>query len=479
VKRLAAALGLVAALGGDAAARDLTAADFNWRATLATERAEGLHVLQLGQEPLVAATTSEPRDLRIFNASGEALPVVLLPGMVPTEPARAPPTPLRMAPLPGTPQARQRALADFAFRLERDREHTVLEVGPGTDGGAAADAHDPGGYLLDLRPLKDKQGELSLHFAADAPDYANPVTISGSDDLVSWHPVASGSLARNRQLGGNVERSSFELSRPPAFARVQWPAGAAPKLDAASFIERLPAPVAPAPRTPLALAMLQDGEWLIDVPVGLPLTRIVIRVAQPNQALRVDLLCPQQGAILADRERLLRELSRRTAPEPWFTCARDVEVFKADRAGQWVENPPVAIAGRPTRLLLQIVDPKDYRGAAPSVEAEWTPLRLAFLARGPGPYQLAVGHEAADEGPRLDLAGMLPRDDPYGSGLPVARVLHVVRTDITKEPTRAALAARTQARWRWALWAVLLLAVAALALMAWWLARNIRASDAR
>jgi hypothetical protein len=473
--RRLAALVLATTLLSGVGARDLTAVDFNWRATLQTERADGLHVLQLGQEPLLAATAPGARDLRIFNANGEALPVAQLPGVVPAEPAHAPPTALRMASLPRSPQARERALADYALRLERDRERTVLELGPGA-GGADADAHEPGGYLLDLRPVKDWQGELALHFVADAPDYASTVTISGSDDLVTWRPLVSGPLARNRQLGEGVERASFELNHPPAFARVQWPTGAAPRLDAASFTERVPAPVAPLPRTPLALAALQDGKWLIDIPAGLPLTRVMVHVAQPNQALRVDLLCAQPGAAVSEREHPLPELSRRTEPQPWFTCAHDVEVFKADRAGEWVENAPVAIAGRPAHLQLQVVDPKDYRGPAPSVEAEWVPVRLAFLARAPGPYQLAIGREAAGEGPRLDLPGMLSREDPYGAHLPVARVAQVVQGDATPPAVRAAQVARTQVHWRWALWAVLLLAVAALASMAWGLARAIRSS---
>jgi hypothetical protein len=380
-----------------------------------------------------------------------------------------------MATLPNSPQAQQSALAEYALRWVRDRERTTLEIG--TAAPKPDQTREPGGYLLDLRPLKDKQGELILHFAGDAPDYANTATISGSDDLVSWRPLASGPLARNRQLGDAVvERSTFDLRHPPAFARVQWPAGAAPQLDGASFREQLPARVAPAPRTALELAALQDARWLIEVPVGLPLTRMMIHVTQPNQALRVDLLCPQYGSVLPDRRHLLRELSNRTSPEPWFACARDIEVFRVDRAGEWVENAPIAIPGRPTRLLLQVVDPKDYRGPAPSVEAEWLPVRIAFLARAPGPYQLAAGHEGAEEGPRLDLAGMLPRDDPAGAHLPLAQVAQIAPTNAGQAATRATQLARTQARWRWSLWAVLLLAVAALAALAWRLARNIRSA---
>ncbi|HEX4597566.1 MAG TPA: DUF3999 family protein [Burkholderiaceae bacterium] len=457
-----------------APARDLTAADFDWHATVSTERTDGLHQLQLGEDALLAATASGPRDLRIFNANGEALPVAQLPAVAP--PAEHGVTvALRMAPLPGSQQAQDRTLADYALRLVRDRDHTVLEIGANAGSTPASATHDPGGFLLDLRPLKDEQGELVLQFAAGAPDYANTATISGSDDLVSWHLLVSGPLARNRQLGGAaVEHSSFELNHPPAFARVQWPAGAAPKLDAASFRQRLPPRVAPASQTALQLSALPDGRWLVDLPPALPLWRIAIHVAQPNQALKVDLLCPSSGGEVSDREHLLRELSGRTSSQPWFACVRGVHVYRVDRSGEWVENLPVAIPGHPAHLLVHVIDPPDYRGPPPDVEEQWQPVRLAFLARAPGPYQLAVGHEGAGEGPRLDLAGMLSGEDPAGTNLPRAQVTPSGPADMKPAAARAAQLARNQARWRWSLWAVLLVAVGALAALAWRVAKSIR-----
>lgn len=465
-------LALVAAAG--AHARDLGTDDFDWHASLTTERSEGLHQLQLGEDALLAAKQSGLRDLRIFNANGEALPVAQLPAAAPAEAGHGPPLALRMAPLPGSPQARDRALAEYALRLVRDQDRTVLEIGPAPGAATSNEPSEPGGYLLDLRPLKDRQGELRLHFSADAPDYANTVTLSGSDDLVSWRLISSGPLARNRQLGETViERASFGLSHPPAFARVLWPPGAAPRLDAASFSERVAAPVTPALRTPLRLVALQDGGWLIDVPVGLPLIRIAIHAPQANQAMRVDLLCPQFDAALSSRRHLLHELSDRTPPQPWFKCMGGLPVYRAERSGESVENPPFAIPGRPAQLQLKVVDPRNYEGPPPSVEAEWRPVRLAFLARAPGPYQLAVGHEGAEQGPTLNLADLLSREDPAGVQLPSA-LTEAAPVDAARAATRAAQSARNQERWRWSLWAVLLLAVAALAALAWQLAKNIR-----
>ena len=475
VKGRALLLGCCALLAFQAApGRELETGDFAWHATLATEHGEGLHQLQLSRDAIFAATAPGLHDLRIFNANGEALPVAVLPHVAPVADEYGGPVALRMAPLPGSPQAQDRALADYALRLERDRDRTVIEISPDRP-APVAKQKPPGGYLLDARPLKDMRGELSLHFAADAPDYADTATIFGSEDLVSWRPLANGPLARNRQLGDSViERSSFWLDHPPAFLRVTWSAAAAPMLNGANFRERLAAPVAPPPGAALELAAMEDGRWLIDVPPGLALTKLAIHVAQPNQALRIELQCPQPGSSRSERRLHLRELAQRKSPQLWYRCVPPIEAFRIERSGQWIENQPVAVPPHPEQLLLQVVDPKDYRGPAPTVEAEWAPVRVAFLARAPGPYQLAVGHERAGDGPGLDLAGMLPRDDPGGSHLPLARVAQASAPDSGQAAARASQTVRNAARWRASLWAVLLLAVAVLAALALRLASSMR-----
>jgi len=484
------ALAMSACAAGAAGARELTPADFEMRAALTTERADGLHVVQIGESVLRAATTPQPYDLRIFNGAGEALPTAPLPGVVPAEPTRLPPAALNIAALPRAPEARERVLADFALRFERDREHTLLEVGPAVApaperpaalAGAAGPAGAAGGYLIDLRSLKGKQGDLMLHFAADAPDYASQVTISGSDDLVSWRPLVMGPLTRNRQLGEQVERSAFPLNDPPAFGRVLWPSAESPRLDSVLFAQRLAAVRVPLPRAALALVRGQAGQWLVDIPVGLPVARFVIHAPQPNQALRVELRCLYPGELAPARRHRLRGLSARSESDPWTICARDVEVIRADRGGEWIENPPIAIPGRPSQMELRVTDPKDYEGAPPVVEVEWVPVRLAFLARAPGPYVLAIGREGTDPGPRLDLPSVMLRNDPYGAAFPLAHLVQDAgggQADAAQAASGAQNAVRAQARWRWMLWAVLVAAVLALAAMAWQLARRIGRSDA-
>jgi hypothetical protein len=75
----------------------------------------------------------------------------------------------------------------------------------------------------------------------------------------------------------------------------------------------------------------------------------------------------------------------------------------------------------------------------------------------------------------------MPSNDPYGAGFPTAHLVDDVGSgpqDATRGAAGAQSAVRAQLRWRWLLWAALLVAVLALAAMAWQLARRIGRSDA-
>jgi len=154
-------------------------------------------------------------------------------------------------------------------------------------------------------------------------------------------------------------------------------------------------------------------------------------------------------------------------------------VYKVDRDGHWIENAPVALQQRPAQLRLEVVDPKDYSGTPPAVELEWAPVRIAFLARAPGPFRLAVGRTGADYGPRLDIAALLASDDRSGAKLPAARIAREKEGAAGGAAQGKARSADIDLRWRIALWSALLVAVLALAGMAWRLARRMSASDER
>ena len=144
------------------------------------------------------------------------------------------------------------------------------------------------------------------------------------------------------------------------------------------------------------------------------------------------------------------------------------------RDGTELQGEPLRFSGNTDRLRLHWIGPP---ANPPAVDAEWRPARIAFVARAPGPYFLAIGNTKAEPGQALDLATVLQGTDRSGTGLPVARVTlgNVEQLAAQAVGQQRAQQIAKEAGWsRFVLWAVLLAAVAAMAWMAWRLSLQLR-----
>lgn len=426
---------------------------------------DGLHVLELPEAVYRSAQAPDLADLRIFNALDQALPIAFVPPPAPVAPA-AIAIDLRMARLPAESAARESMLRAFALRFERDRERAVVEIGPLPHATNAAATPSLGGYLIDARPLKDLKGRLVLSFASAADDYAGRVEIAGSNDLVSWRPLASGPLARSRRLGELIERNEFALNRPPAFIRIGWSSTDAPDIERVHFLEDVAASVT-LPRAQLGSTLSADRRSLyVEVPEALPITRFLIRVPELNRVITAQVY--RHDAAPSQKVRRIGIGPRRTE-EHWRPVG-SVEAFRVLREGVEIEGAPLVLPARTDRLRFDFPAPLD--GATPTIEAEWRPGRLVFAARAPGPYVLVAGRRDTPFGRGLDARSVLAADDPAGARLPIA----IVEADssITAQQLRTQRIA-SEAQWsRYLLWGVLAIAITALAWMAWRLSGQLR-----
>ena len=461
----AGGLGLLASLAH--AADNLRPSDFALRVPLSLAQPDGLHVLELNEAMYRAGASRTLADLRIFNAKGESLAWAVLPTQVPEQTSGAP-LDLALVPLPEQPDMRALVLKSYAIRVERDERRAVVEVAPLQP--VELPPGQIGGFLVDARLAKDRSGQLSLVFDTGAADFASRVEILGSEDLVNWRPVASGPLALNRKLGEPVERTKFDLSRPPPFLRVQWSGGTAPQLIGARFAERT-SPVAALPRANLTVLVdpdLRDG-FLVDVPRALPIERLYFRPQTMNETFRV-----QVNRREAQPRRSRPHLLSRRRDDQWVSLGQ-VDVMRIMRDGAEVQGEPLSFSGTTDRLRLSPVGAPT--GSFPVVEAEWRPARIAFVAKAPGPYFVAIGHDDAKPNTPLDLRTALPESDRAGTALPLARVASGSADQVAAQAAGQQRAQRiaTEARWsRYVLWAVLLAAVAAMAWMAWRLSLQLR-----
>jgi hypothetical protein len=449
-----------------ASGQTLGSADFSVRLPLATT-GDGLHVIELPEAVYRAAQTRDLADLRIFNGRDEALSIAFIPAPAPVAPT-PPAIDLRLARLPLDSEARDSLLRSFALRVERDRERAVVEIGPmSPTAGGTIEAPAIGGYLIDARTLKNLKGHLVLVFATSAADYAGSVEILGSDDLVFWRPLVSGALTRSRSLGDVIERNRFELNRPPAFLRVAWTSKSVPEIEHAQFVEQVAASVT-LPRATLATTLSEDRRHLyVDVPEALPVTRVLVRVPELNRIVRARVY--QYEAAPSARIRR-HALGPRRTEEQWQPIG-SIEAFRVLRDGGEIEGASLSIPVRTDRLRFDFSAPLD--GDAPTIEAEWRPVRAVFAARAPEPYVLAVGNPGARFGPTLNASLVLAADDPAGTRLPIATVAKGGEP-MTVQQQRAQRIA-SEARWsRYLLWAVLALAVLGLGWMAWQMSLQLR-----
>jgi len=441
--------------------------DFALRMPLTLAQSDGLHVVELNEVVYRAGSSRSLADLRIFNANGEALAWAVLPSLAPEQKFGVPIN-LSLVPLPQQQDMRAMVLKSYAIRVERDERRAIVEVAPLQP--VELPPGEVGGYLIDARPAKDLSGQLSLVFDASAPDYASRLEILGSEDLVNWRPLTSGPLALNRKLGDPVERSTYELKRPPPFLRLQWASAAPPQLAGARFAERGAVPME-LPRTTLAVFADSDrrDSWLVDIPPALPLERLHFRPATLNESFGVSVYRRDPSLL-----RLRPHLFSRRHKDQWIPIGQ-VDVMRIMRGGAEVRGEPLVLSGSTDRLRLDPIGPS--QGDVPVVEGEWRPARIAFVARAPGPYFLAIGNADAKQATPLDLRTALADNDRAGAALPIA-VLTSGNAD--QRVAQAAAQQRVQriaseAGWsRYVLWFVLLAATAAMGWMAWRLSLQLR-----
>ena len=226
------------------------------------------------------------------------------------------------------------------------------------------------------------------------------------------------------------------------------------------------------PRALLATTLGNDGRSLYaELPPALPTERLFIHLPQVNVSERVTVyrhVADPGAEVAASRAAAAARTRALGRGRPARRLSRD-----AERHPKWKARRSRS-ACRPTGCG------STSRGripaALPVVEAEWRPARIAFAARAPGPYRLAVGHEDAPASPSLDLRALLPADDavrPQAAG----RAHRTAGARVASGGADTARAARIAAQAHWSrvlLWSVLAIAVVGLAWMAWRLAAQLR-----
>lgn len=389
-----------------------------------------------------AARYGDLRDVRVFNAEGQALAYALVAGQGESRDSQQEQA-VKWFPL----YAEQGdSTAAPSLRVQRSTNGTLIELLDQQD--AAGQPALLRGWLLDASALQAPLVRLELDWA-DSQEGFQRFSIEASDDLQSWQSWGSGQLARLSFDGERVEQRQIELpGRKARYLRLLWQSPLqAPQLKAASVrsqrIDSLPAPLVWS--QPLAATRSADGHYLWQLPLALPLERLHVELSQANS------LAP------------VRVSGRSDNKGSWQSLAQGL-LYRLPENGVEIRQDELPLPGWAVQQLrLQV----DERGGGlgsppPQIKVALRATQLVFLQRGSPPYRLALGRAGA-ESAALPLTTLIPGYQPQRLQLFGTAAAHL-QDDTLAQQEQAAV---TGNNWkRWGLWLVLLLGVGLLALMA-------------
>lgn len=381
-------------------------------------------------------------DLRVFDANGQAQAYALVKGEFQSRENQRPQS-VKWFALYSTADA---ADTPPTVRVQRSAGGTVVEVSPQNQIEAGEEVLR--GWLLDTSTISAPLERLTLDWDAQRQGFQR-FSIEASDDLQHWQSWGEGQLARLSFSDELVEQRDIALPGKSArYLRLLWISPhTAPALKAAQLVSRSTdrAELPLVWSQPLTGILSKPGQYTWQLPNGLAVERIKVQVSQANTLAPVTLY------------------GRSGNDKPWQGMGAGV-MYRLTQNAQEMVQDEMPLSGR---ALDQLRLDVDERGGglgpiAPELRVAVRSQQLVFLAKGPGPFTLAVGSSSAISA-ELPLSTLIPAFTPQtlaslGSGV-------LASTPIAFSSPPVVEAAGTDWK-RIGLWGVLLLGVVFLGWMA-------------
>ncbi len=425
--------------------------DFRSAASVTPAAGDALQRLTLPFE-VYRDTRPDLADIRIFNSSAEAMPMAWA-GTPEPEVAAPATTRLPMFSLFESPD--RRADDSLAARVDISVNGAVISVRGAKPPATKREAR-PVAWLLDASQLKTPIRKVVIDWNSGAGNEAVRVTVEASDDLKSWRTVASRApILRVQQDGRELAQRKVDLRNTSAkYLRVT--------VDPAVVVRTVDAEAAPTSRaiaremkTVPGTLSAKPGEYVFDLGARLPVEALRLKLAAANSVAPVTLLA-------------------RDDPSKEPRGVTNATFYWLVRSGVDIESPLVEIGRQPARYWVARLDPASPPpgGGPPSLEVEWRPAQMIFVARGDAPFALAFGNPEAK--PAVLQVSLLFPGYERGAELKLAEAkVGAVTTgemagDLLRKMTGGASPRRI------ALWAILIVAVIAMGWMAYALARQVK-----
>ena len=401
----------------------------------------------------------ELRDVRVVNGAGEFVPYAITGGTtrVATNATTFNPPIFAIRGEAGmTPD-------QIEVDVTQRADGSVVSVRTRAPGSAkrAPTTAQPIAYIIDLTRIESPIAAIIPGWSRPPDNFIGNARIEASDNLKDWRNIASSlPLAYLSQGGARLTQERLEF--PPLktrYLRIGFSSGA-PEL--AAIEAEAPRERADVRRMSVHVTgqpLEKAGEYEFDLGLRAPVDRVRVIVPEMNA------LAP------------VRLDTRPDARSEWRPVVSTV-VYRMMRENQELESPALPVAPNPSQRWRVVVDQTSggLGRKLPELEASWPVATLVFLARGSGPFTLVYGANEAKPS-ALPIATLVPGyRDGIESTFPVAEA----GTPKTGLPTPLSALERFvgEATFgdpkKFGLWAILLLGVVVLALMAWRLAKQMR-----
>ena len=427
-----------------------TPADFTTQVPLTVSGEGPWYRLDLPLAVQMHARQSDLSDLRIFNAAGEAQAYALT--LAPAASGESLPLhELKAFPLYDSADA---GSAVPNVRVQSNANGTLVQVQPPSQLEAGEEVRR--GWLLDASAIKAPLQQLILDWSSELDGFQR-FSIEASDDLQHWQAWGEGQVARLSFADERVEQREVELPALRArYLRLLWlsPQGA-PVLTSAQ-VQSLDSRSPPPPlawSAPLAGNRVKDAEYSWQLPVGLNVERVQVQLDEANSLAPVLLS------------------GRRESSLPWQPLSSGL-LYRLSQNGEDVVQDQLPVPGQVVQQLKLTVDDRGggLGAQAPTVRYAVRSTQVVFLARGAGPYTLALGNPSA-KAANLPLATLIPDFSP--ERLERLGQARVEDGTLVAPPSATLTPAPVGSDWKKiGLWAVLLLSVLFLAAMAFSLSRK-------
>jgi hypothetical protein len=425
-----------------------TPADFATQWPLTVSGEGPWYRLELPLAVQLNARQTDLGDVRVFNAAGEAQAYALARAPAPSAEDRTL-TDVKWFPLYDSTDDAERAPS---VRVQSTATGALVEVQPSSQLEAGEEVLR--GWLLDASGIKAPLQQLILDWTSERDGFQR-FTIEASDDLQHWQFWGEGQIARLTFADERVEQHEVGLPGQSArYLRLLWNTPqSAPILTSAQLgsARRLPTPLVWS--QPLAGSRVKAGEYTWQLPMALNVERVQVELDQPNSLAPVTLSGRRENGL------------------PWQPLGGGL-LYRLTQNGQDVVQDELLLPGQTVQQLKLRVDERGggLGEQAPPLKFAVRAAQLVFLARGAGPYTLALGN-ATVKAANLPLATLIP--DYSAAKLATLGTATIDGGAVVAPVSEAGVPAATDTNWKkFGLWAVLLLSVLFLAAMAFSLLRK-------